>query len=358
MAVMDDLTDANFRMSVASSARGCVGGRLERLVSPHPPEAIGLGTMVDFAEFLTLRGCETVHNGGSIASISHVSAHVLAASSANHWTGECQISVPRPGLCISEVSIWDETAGRIALITQTAQISSHERVVLAAGEQATADGSSIELLLPNAPRHGNRLDIPATRRRQIFEAATRVITGKGFERATMREIAREAGLTIPTMYQYVDSKDGILELIFDSYLTKMEDGLRCAVADKATATERLTAAVSATLANLSAYYREVRIMTYDTKSLRPEILEVVLRRMMNYLSIFTEIVAEGVASGEFRPINAELFANLVPMMCQVWVQRHWSVGKFGLPAVERAILELALEGLRNPANRSEAPASA
>jgi AcrR family transcriptional regulator len=161
----------------------------------------------------------------------------------------------------------------------------------------------------------------------------------------MREIAREAGLTIPTMYQYLECKDQILELIFDTYLTKIEAALRSAVGGKATATERLTAAVSSTLSSLSEHHREIRIMMRDTASLRPAIRGIVLQRMMKYLSIFTEIVESGIESGEFRPVDAELYANLLPMMCQVWAQRHWSVGRFGLDSVERAILDLTFLGV-------------
>lgn len=345
-----ELANGHYRMSIVSAARSGLAGRLERIGSGGSGDPIGLGTLVDFAEFLALESCRSLHDSNCTAAITQVSANILAASSAQRWTGECQIHLTRPGLCVAEVAISDEEIGRIALVTQTVTIDGPEPASPHSAGSAVPDfaNEDTDTVLP--PRD-DRVDIPALRRRQIFDAATRIITDKGFERTTMREIAREAGLTIPTMYQYVKAKDGLLELIFDTYLTKMEEGLRRAVADQPTATARLTAAVSATLSNLSAYYREVRIMTYDTKSLRPEILELVLRRMMNYLSIFTEIVADGVASGEFRPVNAELFANLVPMMCQVWVQRYWSVGKFGLPTVEHAILELALDGLRNTGER-------
>ncbi|HZT51232.1 MAG TPA: TetR/AcrR family transcriptional regulator [Stellaceae bacterium] len=344
------LADGRYRMTVTAAARGAVSGRLERIGARGAGEPVGLGTLVDFAAFLALEGCRALKAGDADVAILQVSANNITASSAPYWTGECRLHAARSGLCVAEVAISDEASGRIALITETVSVGGGEPAAAAALARAmpAADAADAELALPPGRERGA---IPALRRRQIFEAATRVITDKGFERATMREIAREAGLTIPTMYQYVRAKDGLLELIFDTYLTKMEEGLRRAVASRTTATERLTAAVSATLANLSVYYREIRIMTYDTKSLRPEILDAVLRRMMKYLSIFTEIVSEGVASGEFRPVNAELYANLIPMMCQIWVQRYWSVGKFGLPTVERAILDLALDGLRSTGAR-------
>jgi TetR/AcrR family transcriptional regulator, cholesterol catabolism regulator len=231
--------------------------------------------------------------------------------------------------------------------TVNSEIGSEANPVIEVGGGVLYATGPVEEPVIKQPLTPQRIDIPATRRQQIFEAATRIITEKGFERATMREIAREAGLTIPTMYQYLKSKDGILELIFDTYLTKIESALRSAVDGKVTATERLTAAVSSTLASLTEHHREIRIMTRDTASLRPAIREIVLQRMVKYLSVFTGVVKSGVESGEFRPIDVELYANLIPMMCQVWAQRYWSVGKFGLDAVESAILDFTFNGIRD-----------
>jgi AcrR family transcriptional regulator len=51
------------------------------------------------------------------------------------------------------------------------------------------------------------------RREQIVEAATRVFAEKGFRRATTREVAREAGVSEGTIYNYFEAKDDILMAI-------------------------------------------------------------------------------------------------------------------------------------------------
>lgn len=52
------------------------------------------------------------------------------------------------------------------------------------------------------------------RRRQIVEAAIRVFTRKGFHAASVREIAREAGIADGTMYLYFTHKTDLLPAIF------------------------------------------------------------------------------------------------------------------------------------------------
>ncbi len=53
------------------------------------------------------------------------------------------------------------------------------------------------------------------RREQIVGAATRVFAEKGFGRATTREVAREAGVSEGTIYNYFEGKDAILMAILE-----------------------------------------------------------------------------------------------------------------------------------------------
>jgi len=57
--------------------------------------------------------------------------------------------------------------------------------------------------------------VVAARREQILEAATRVFAEKGFRRATTREVAREAGVSEGTIYNYFEDKDALLLAILD-----------------------------------------------------------------------------------------------------------------------------------------------
>jgi TetR/AcrR family transcriptional regulator, cholesterol catabolism regulator len=44
------------------------------------------------------------------------------------------------------------------------------------------------------------------RREQIIEGAVRLFVEKGFHKTTTREIARECGLSIGTMYEYIQRR--------------------------------------------------------------------------------------------------------------------------------------------------------
>lgn len=57
--------------------------------------------------------------------------------------------------------------------------------------------------------------VAAARRKQILDAATQVFAEKGFHRATVKEIARVAGIADGTIYTYFARKDEVLLAVLD-----------------------------------------------------------------------------------------------------------------------------------------------
>jgi TetR/AcrR family fatty acid metabolism transcriptional regulator len=57
--------------------------------------------------------------------------------------------------------------------------------------------------------------VTTARRKQILDAATQVFAEKGFHRATVKEIARVAGIADGTIYTYFASKDEVLLAVLD-----------------------------------------------------------------------------------------------------------------------------------------------
>lgn len=49
----------------------------------------------------------------------------------------------------------------------------------------------------------------------IIEGAVRAFARKGFEAATMADIAGESGYSAPTLYNYFDNKDAIVEALYE-----------------------------------------------------------------------------------------------------------------------------------------------
>jgi len=63
----------------------------------------------------------------------------------------------------------------------------------------------------------------------VFQAAEQVIVDKGFEGATMQDIARRAGCAAGTLYLYFRNKEDLISLLLGRHMRRMEKLFRDAV---------------------------------------------------------------------------------------------------------------------------------
>jgi AcrR family transcriptional regulator len=77
---------------------------------------------------------------------------------------------------------------------------------------------------------------PAERRRAILDAAVTVIRREGAE-ASMEQIAAEAGVTKPTVYDNFDGKAGLTEALMERFGLELLSEIGAKLSDKATAEE-------------------------------------------------------------------------------------------------------------------------
>ena len=59
----------------------------------------------------------------------------------------------------------------------------------------------------------------------MIRGAVKLFKEKGFHRATTREIAKAAGFSIGTLYEYIRTKEDVLFLVCDSIYDEVHDRL-------------------------------------------------------------------------------------------------------------------------------------
>src|SRR3954468_15878998 len=79
------------------------------------------------------------------------------------------------------------------------------------------------------------------RREQMIQGAVKLFKEKGFHRATTREIAKEAGFSIGTLYEYIRTKEDVLYLVCDSIYNEVHNRLSQITAENGTTSELKTA---------------------------------------------------------------------------------------------------------------------
>jgi AcrR family transcriptional regulator len=137
-------------------------------------------------------------------------------------------------------------------------------------------------------------------RRSILRAARNAFVARGFHDATTHDVAREAGISVGSIYTYFASKD---DLIHESILAANRDETEAIVRDvqsTGTAREKLARAIDGwydyTLdaPGVPAFLAEA----WAAATRKPLIRDLIARRHERIVTVATMILHEGVASGE------------------------------------------------------------
>ncbi len=164
------------------------------------------------------------------------------------------------------------------------------------------------------------------RRQQIVRAGVNLFREKGFHRATTREIAKAAGFSIGTLYEYIRTKEDVLYLVCDSIFNEVTNRLSRFPTDAGTI-EALQEAISQYFLLIDGMFDEFTIMYQETKSLPKEAMQYVLSKELEMVAIFEEILAGCVKSGVLELDAKELFlaANHLVVQGQSWAFRKWAL---------------------------------
>lgn len=165
------------------------------------------------------------------------------------------------------------------------------------------------------------------RRQQIVQAACDLFVRKGFHKTTTREIARECGLSIGTMYEYIQTKEDVLYLVCDFIHSELESRLRKALEDTGTGRECLVRAVAQHFKVMEEMSDNVLLIYQETKSLPKKAMESILRREEEITSLFAEILYKGIDDGTLQldTSSVRLMAHNIIVLGQMWTFRRWAL---------------------------------
>lgn len=159
-------------------------------------------------------------------------------------------------------------------------------------------------------------------KRSILQAAEKVFVQKGYSLSTVDDIAGEAQFSKATLYRYFKSKsDILLEIIYSSIETSYQ-GIK-KIQEKSGSTEEK---LKELIGYIFSYYHEkknlARIIFMEKAAMEkiakakldfhaahgpihPDIPSRFLNKMRQISDLITEIIKEGVESGEFKDVDIQ-----------------------------------------------------
>jgi len=202
-------------------------------------------------------------------------------------------------------------------------------------------------------------ELVAKRRNHILSAALKLFLKKGFSATTMRDLSRETGINLASLYDYVGSKQGILTLMYADMMRFWRDDMRSVVKDSASlkassthGTERdkrrsaLREQLSIILSGTWNRYGDLIRVLYRESFL---LEEDVLKEVMASESLFVEEIA-GAMKTAADPADRDedrirIVANLFVYLLGLMSNRKWILKKFDPDVVLEVTVDMLLGAL-------------
>lgn len=190
------------------------------------------------------------------------------------------------------------------------------------------------------------------RRDQMIKGAVTLFIQKGFHRTTTREIAKAAGFSIGTLYEYIRTKEDVLYLVCDSIYDQVSDRLQKDLDTNQGTLESLKMGIADYFRVVDEMQDEVLVMYQEVKSLSKDALPYVLRKEIEMVGMFEQIIRRCVENKEFdlTEDQIKMIAHNIFVQGQMWAFRRWTLKKmYTLEEYIELQTELLFQGIRKPA---------
>ncbi|WP_077329380.1 TetR/AcrR family transcriptional regulator [Virgibacillus siamensis] len=164
------------------------------------------------------------------------------------------------------------------------------------------------------------------RRSQMIKGAISLFKEKGFHRTTTREIAKESGFSIGTLYEYIRTKEDVLFLVVDAIYKQVRQRLEAAIDLKNPSVDNLESVIRSYFELMDDMQEEVIILYQEVKSLKKETRDYVLQKERDMVGMLEEVIVSCVPH-DMAKQDVKLLANNIFIQGQMWGFRRWMLQK-------------------------------
>ncbi|KLT16798.1 TetR/AcrR family transcriptional regulator [Neobacillus vireti] len=194
------------------------------------------------------------------------------------------------------------------------------------------------------------------RRDQMIKGAVTLFKQKGFHRTTTREIAKAAGFSIGTLYEYIRTKEDVLYLVCDSIYDHVSERLQQDLSLKSGTLASLKLGIANFFQVMDEMQAEVLVMYQEVKSLSKDALPYVLKKEMEMVAMFADLLTRCVENGELKLTEkqVDIIAHNIFVQGQMWGFRRWALRKlFTLEEYIALQTEILLSGISSEVSASQ-----
>lgn len=185
-------------------------------------------------------------------------------------------------------------------------------------------------------------------RDRLLEAAREVFYEDGYQKASMREVARRIGMSQAAIYYHFADKEDLLFTLIDDFTERFSETLMSAVASGVSPQEKLSNLIAAQLDMLVENQRDLKILSQDKGHLSKMRRRLIRSKERTVLEIYRACLGEVRKGGGLTGVDSTVAAFTIIGAIN-WLYQ-WYRPDEGLPwtTVKESILKMVLQGVGMP----------
>jgi len=188
----------------------------------------------------------------------------------------------------------------------------------------------------------------------LLDKATALFAGQGYEATTLQDIADAVGVSRPSLYNYVSSKEDLLAALVEKVSRGLVESLAALRTRQDLAPQgQLRALTEMLVRDRATSPGQFRILDRSENMLPPDVRARHLQARREVLTEMTGLIDEGIAAGEFKPVDARTAALGILGMCN-WVAWWFKPGaEHDVEPVVEQLSQAALDMMSAPGTDGE-----
>jgi TetR/AcrR family transcriptional regulator, cholesterol catabolism regulator len=181
---------------------------------------------------------------------------------------------------------------------------------------------------------------------QVRAAALRLFKEKGYHATSMRDIAEAVGINKGSLYSYIKSKEDLLVPVFEQAQGVLLGEIEQIAANAALSpTERLKRALHAHVTAVAHNLDVLTVYLSEWRQLATESLAVNRHQRERYAALFHQILRDGIAAGEFRPMDTRIVMLGMIGMCNYLFRWYRPEGRLTPDQIADELIDMVMSGV-------------
>ena len=186
----------------------------------------------------------------------------------------------------------------------------------------------------------------STKKEVIIEKASRLFREKGFGAASMRDLAEHVGVEAASLYNHIQSKSEILQTICFKVANEFMTNLDALETSPQPTLKKMEAIIRLHIRMMLDRYEFVYISDHEWRHLPEPYLSNFLNQRRNYRKRLGDIIEEGIARGEIKPIDP--YTAVLVILSAISGIDSWQRSRktTSAEALESNMVKYLIEGLK------------